>query len=1467
MPYIGRDLNRGNYLKLDDISSSFNGSTQTFNLTVGGSAFTPGSAFSILVSLGGVIQEPESAYQVNNSEITFANAPTAQDSFFCIALGVSLGIGVPGNSTVNGTQMAKPFNYDGFFYLNDSSNRVGINSSSPTVALDVVGDLNVSGNITGIGGTLGGTLTGNVHATSGISTFNDLLVNGDLTVEGDTTTLNTTLRNVELLRVSAASTLPAGIVTQTGTGDILRLYDGSNKEFSVTDGGTVYVSQSMAFQQSDRATTAGLLGRGSLLLAGTQQTDFAIRSAPHNSNLVLGVGVTERLRIASDGKIGINTTDASHLLTVFAQSTSSNLARFKAFNGNSNFDIHTDASSHGQAYVRNNIGAIKVALNSNGDSYFTGGNVGIGTDNPSGLTHWLAPSDMNLYLRSANSTGTIRWNYEDEGGTARANHAFVNYGNGKSDFFTWATHDGSSLAERLRISKEGNIGIGTNDPGRLLTLFNNDQPVFQITNNTSGTADTKGSIFYQMSGTTTLAIDNQGDGTGGNIQFMAAGSYTASITSDGDVGVARSIFHLGDTNTSIGFPAADTVQFITGGSESLRINSNGHILKGHTAPSADLHDSQTTVGRSPRFQLHGAEAVTAGLALISWKSGTGSYYSPNIYLARSGSDTVGTNGLVANSAPLGAINFSGDDGGEFAKAAVILGEVDGTSGADDMPGRLIFKTTPSGTQVPLERLRIASDGDVSIGSTADALRRVDVVGNSLLVRPTIDNVGSSGNASAVNNSIIIRMPYGENPATTNHGGARFGIQFTGANNTTDQATLNFGNDPWKSASIYGVSEDVLGYNRKVGIAFYTSPNDAAQEEQVRITGDGKVGVNTASPDGQFHIHQSSAGSVTAATDANDLVVESSANVGMSFLTGATSLSRIKFGDTTATNRGIFIFNHNDQSFRFQHTSNERLRIDKDGKVGISTGTIDPDGNPLLIRAASTVGTTKGHIMLTGDGATVNEGPQIVFSESGSGSNFAGAYIGHERKGTNSIGDLVFGTRQTAGDANTVPSERLRIQSDGKIFVNHTSNSEATVVIAGLTDNTHPVIKVKGTQVNGYSFLGDEYKTDESQFTMGCAYSAASFVLGWGVKVSTDTNNKYMSTQDTYNTKHGAFKYDGSGLRYLTNTTNQTVTTDSEVTLTERLNLAPDGLITIKGFNGTGLRLEGSGSDYQGVQLKVTDASDSQTRNVFIDAVNENGNAVANQVGAIQADGGSMWAWSTQEPANNRNDRRAERLRITANGTAEFYGGTGSTPQIKVQSEEGGAGLFFANYQGVSDTGDTARLGVGMNDNALIFMNASGSQVQNFAIGTTDPVPLVFSTSNTPRVKIESTGKFVLNNGAAEYASGTITNVDQDVWYVANPTIQWSTYAVVGAIIMVCYEDNNADGHNLGAYFVGPATSAYAGMTTTPFHKLHGSSNLEVKIDQVGGTGTEKLHFRCTHSSANGNSNKFLRWTIIRAHSH
>ena len=117
MPYLGRELTSGNYLKLDDITSQFDGSTTTFQLKSGGSDFFPGSSFSLLVSVAGVIQEADSAYQINNNEITFATAPGASDDAFIIVLGLALGIGVPGDGTV------------GLQHLQDSA-KLGIKTSN-----------------------------------------------------------------------------------------------------------------------------------------------------------------------------------------------------------------------------------------------------------------------------------------------------------------------------------------------------------------------------------------------------------------------------------------------------------------------------------------------------------------------------------------------------------------------------------------------------------------------------------------------------------------------------------------------------------------------------------------------------------------------------------------------------------------------------------------------------------------------------------------------------------------------------------------------------------------------------------------------------------------------------------------------------------------------------------------------------------------------------------------------------------------------------------------------------------------------------------------------------------------------------------------------------------------------------------------------------------------------------------------
>ena len=86
MAYIGRQQTSSTFLKLDDISSQFNSSTTTFNLTLGGEAFFAGNPYSLLISLGGVVQEPIASFTILENQINFASAPRAGANFFCVVL-------------------------------------------------------------------------------------------------------------------------------------------------------------------------------------------------------------------------------------------------------------------------------------------------------------------------------------------------------------------------------------------------------------------------------------------------------------------------------------------------------------------------------------------------------------------------------------------------------------------------------------------------------------------------------------------------------------------------------------------------------------------------------------------------------------------------------------------------------------------------------------------------------------------------------------------------------------------------------------------------------------------------------------------------------------------------------------------------------------------------------------------------------------------------------------------------------------------------------------------------------------------------------------------------------------------------------------------------------------------------------------------------------------------------------------
>ena len=109
MPYIGRQLTSGNFIKLDDLQSQFDGSKTTFTLTTGGQSFKPGTANALLVSLGGVIQEAVTSFTVVDDQITFSNPPTADAQIFIIALGSSVTIPTPADGTVDATKLNGSF--------------------------------------------------------------------------------------------------------------------------------------------------------------------------------------------------------------------------------------------------------------------------------------------------------------------------------------------------------------------------------------------------------------------------------------------------------------------------------------------------------------------------------------------------------------------------------------------------------------------------------------------------------------------------------------------------------------------------------------------------------------------------------------------------------------------------------------------------------------------------------------------------------------------------------------------------------------------------------------------------------------------------------------------------------------------------------------------------------------------------------------------------------------------------------------------------------------------------------------------------------------------------------------------------------------------------------------------------------------------------------------------------------------
>lgn len=180
---------------------------------------------------------------------------------------------------------------------------------------------------------------------------------------------------------------------------------------------------------------------------------------------------------------------------------------------------------------------------------------------------------------------------------------------------------------------------------------------------------------------------------------------------------------------------------------------NGATITTHLSVHADDGATETEI----EMHRHGATAA----------SGT------SIYGARS-RGSVGSETIVQDGDRILSITGVGYDGTDYATSAQIDFEVDGTPGNNDMPGRIVFKTSADGTQTLTERMRISQDGKVNIdGLTASKVVVTDSSKNlssssvtttqlNYLSKRLTNNTTSAAHTGTTANTYIDSIPIAAN---------------------------------------------------------------------------------------------------------------------------------------------------------------------------------------------------------------------------------------------------------------------------------------------------------------------------------------------------------------------------------------------------------------------------------------------------------------------------------------------------------------------------------------------------------------------------------------------------------------------------------------------------------------------------------------------------------------------------------
>ena len=376
------------------------------------------------------------------------------------------------------------------------------------------------------------------------------------------------------------------------------------------------------------------------------------------------------------GNVGIGTTSPSASLHV------AGVGRFDVPTGGALISSWTTGVSTGEnqpvLVLRTNETSNndRVKLHSDGNSYFNGGNVGIGTTSPSAQLELYAPTGVvGLRIKSVNTETS----YVDFADPDDNNPGSIAY-NHPTNAMTFKTND----SEKMRISSGGNVGIGTTNPFSKLDV----NGIIEAGSNaaTSGTVG----LRIKYSGASDDYINNFGSmySSGASLIGYAVRSSEEEhdkflSTADNAnfsrgalvVGVDLEYLSAGPQITPVGDEVSLTSRF--------KILSNGHVGIGTTDPGYPLEVKLSTDNWASRIYNTRSDVGAAGLLVRTDATAVHDAHAFGVYadggykfsVKSDGNVGIGTPSPLANLHILGDNSLSGSQG--FIR---IDNDVHGTAG-------------------------------------------------------------------------------------------------------------------------------------------------------------------------------------------------------------------------------------------------------------------------------------------------------------------------------------------------------------------------------------------------------------------------------------------------------------------------------------------------------------------------------------------------------------------------------------------------------------------------------------------------------------------------------------------------------------------------------------------------------------------------------------------------------------------